>query len=155
MGKMTVTWGPMNLKFPQVPMRDKINQLQKKLSGLPQYQVETEHFFHGGMYCRKVFRHKGVLIIGKVHKKEHFYVVAKGKIAVTDGENQPIEYSEGDVICSLPGTKRAVVALEDSICMTFHVVESSTIEDAENELVEDDPDSTMTIGNKIKREYLS
>jgi hypothetical protein len=53
------------------------------------------------------------------------------------------------VIKSFPGTKRAVLALTDAVCMTFHRVDSCTVEDAEAELVEDDPTAMFAVGNKV------
>jgi hypothetical protein len=32
------------------------------------------------MYCRKVTRSAGTLIVGKVHKKQHFFLCAAGEI---------------------------------------------------------------------------
>jgi len=54
------------------PMLEKVQALQVELSKLPQYEPETKHYFHGGMYCREVFRHAGVLVVGAVHKKSIF-----------------------------------------------------------------------------------
>jgi len=34
--------------------------------------------------------------------------------------------------------------------MTFHRVDSDTVEEVESELVEDDPNSMFAVGNKIK-----
>ena len=67
-------------------MRRSVEQLQEDISKLPQYQPETKHYFHAGMYCREVFRHAGVLVVGKVHKKEHFYLIVSGTVMITDGE---------------------------------------------------------------------
>jgi mannose-6-phosphate isomerase-like protein (cupin superfamily) len=151
MGNMTVTWGPVNLK---VLTRTKIQNLKHEILQLPQYEPETEHFFHGGMYCRKVFRHADVLIVGKVHKKEHFYIVLTGRVLVTDGESEPIEYGPGSLILSNPGTQRAVLSLEDTVCITVHRTDSENVEEAEKELVEVDPLSSFDAFNKIKQEVL-
>jgi hypothetical protein len=48
-----------------------------------------------------------------------------------------------------------VYAETDALCMTFHVVDAKTIEDAEQELVEEDDSSMFTLGNKIKNEVLT
>jgi hypothetical protein len=62
-----------------------------------------------------------------------------------------VQYITGpQLLCSKPGTKRAVYAETDALCMTFHRVESTTLEVAETELVEEDIDSMYTIDNKIK-----
>jgi quercetin dioxygenase-like cupin family protein len=131
------------------PSREQIELLQSEMSKLPQYEAPTEHVFHGGMYCRQVWRPAGCLIVGKVHKKEHFYMVVSGTVKVTTDDG--LQTITGPMLlCSKPGTKRAVFAETDALCMTFHRVESNTVEDAESELVEDDPKSMFTIGNKIK-----
>jgi len=130
-------------------MCEKITALQTELSKLPQYEPITTHTFHGGMYCREVWREAGVLVVGKVHKKEHFYLIVSGTVAITTDEG--VQSITGpQLLCSKPGTKRAVYAETDALCMTFHRVESTTLEDAETELVEEDIDSMYTIDNKIK-----
>ena len=132
-----------------IPSREQIEQLQAEMAQMPQYEAPTEHVFHGGMYCRQVWRPAGCLIVGKVHKKEHFYMVVSGTVKVTTDDG--LQTITGPMLlCSKPGTKRAVFAETDALCMTFHRVDSNTVEDAESELVEDDPKSMFTIGNKIK-----
>ena len=132
------------------PSREQIERLQAEMVQMPQYEAPTEHVFHGGMYCRQVWRPAGCLIVGKVHKKEHFYMVVSGTVKVTTDDG--LQTITGPMLlCSTPGTKRAVFAETDALCMTFHRVESNTVEDAESELVEDDPKSMFTIGNKIKK----
>ena len=133
----------------QVDMRAKVEALQAELCKMPQYEPITRHTFHGGMYCREVFREAGVLVVGKVHKKEHFYLIVGGTVAITTDEG--VQHITGPhLLCSRPGTKRAVYAETDALCMTFHRVESDNVEDAEAELVEDAPNSVYGIGNQIK-----
>jgi hypothetical protein len=133
----------------QVDMRAKVEALQAELCKMPQYEPITRHTFHGGMYCREVFREAGVLVVGKVHKKEHFYLIVGGTVAITTDEG--VQHITGPhLLCSKPGTKRAVYAETDALCLTFHRVESDNVEDAEAELVEDAPNSVYGIGNQIK-----
>lgn len=134
-------------------MIDKVKALQVEVSKLPQYEPPTEHIFYGGMYCRQVWRPADCLIIGKVHKKEHFYMVVSGTVRITtDTDVQTI--TGPALLCSKPGTKRAVYAETDALCMTFHRVDSTTVEEVESELVEDDPDSMFGIGNKVKHQEI-
>ena len=125
--------------------RSSVERLQAEVSKLPQYEPKTTHHFHGGMYCREVYRDAGVLVVGKIHRKEHFYLVVSGRVRV--GRD---EYGPGSLILSQPGTKRAVLSLEPSVCMTFHRTDATTVEDAERELVEDDPASMFDSGNRLK-----
>jgi len=130
-----------------------IERLMVELSKLEQYEPETTHIFHAGMYCRQVFRHASVLVVGKVHKKEHFYLIVSGTVLITTDDGVE-RFTGPHLMCSKPGTRRAVYAETDTLCMTFHVIESTTVEDAENELVEDEPSSMYLTGNKPKQEKL-
>jgi len=135
-------------------MGGRVLALQSELVKLPQYEPATEHYFHGGMYCRKVFRHADVTIVGKVHKKEHFYMIVSGTVAVTTDDGVQV-ITGPHLLCSKPGTKRVVYSVTDALCMTFHRLDSTTVEDAEEELVEHDPGAMFTVGNKLKNEVLT
>jgi hypothetical protein len=151
---MQVTYGEGFAVAPPQMMRQKVESLQQELSKLPQYEPETKHYFHGGMYCREVFRHAGVLVVGAIHKKEHFYLIVSGTVAITDGEGNVQEVTGPYLFQSKPGTKRAVYAVTDAICMTFHAIEATTVENAETELVEVEPDSMYSLGNQVKHKEI-
>jgi len=130
-------------------MQEKVKALQDQLSKLPQYEPLTKHTFHGGMYCREVWRPAGVLVVGKVHKKEHFYMIVYGTVAITTDDG--VKSITGPcLLSSMPGTKRAVYAETDTLCMTFHRTDSTTVEEAEAEMVEEDEADMYSIGNKVK-----
>ena len=131
--------------------RASVERLQAELSKLPQYEPKTRNFFHGGMYCREVWRDAGVLVVGKVHKKEHFYLIVNGCVSVNGAS--PVHGPH--LMLSEPGTKRAVLSLEPTLCMTFHRTDSKTVEEAENELVEHEPNSMYAVGNVPRQEVLS
>ena len=151
---MRITYGKGFEVVPPEMMRQKVDALQEELSKLPQYEPETKHYFHGGMYCREVFRHAGVLVVGAVHKKEHFYLIVSGTVVITDGEGNAQEVTGPHLFHSNPGTKRAVYAIPDTLCMTFHATEATTVEEAETELVEADPDSMYSLGNQVKHKEI-
>jgi len=147
--EMNVTYGQGFLPNKSFDLRNRVEALQAELCNLPQYEPETKHTFHAGMYCREVWRQAGVLVVGKVHKKEHFYLIVSGTVAITT--NDGVQSITGpQLLCSTPGTKRAVYAETDALCMTFHVVDAKTVEDAEIELVESDPNDMYAVGNIVK-----
>jgi hypothetical protein len=150
---MRVTYGKGFEVALAVSMVDKVKTLQVELSKLPQYEPETKHYFHGGMYCREVFRHAGVLVVGAVHKKEHFYLIVSGTVAITTDDTVQ-EVTGPHLFLSKPGTKRAVYAMTDALCMTFHAIEAKTVEEAEAELVEAELDNMYSFGNQIKHQPL-
>jgi hypothetical protein len=149
-----ITYGKGFEVTPPQMMRQKVETLQQELSKLPQYEPQTKHYFHGGMYCREVFRHAGVLVVGAVHKKEHFYLIVSGTVAITDGEGNVQEVTGPHLFQSKPGTKRAVYAVTDALCMTFHAIEATSVEEAEAELVEVEPDSMYGLGNQVKHKEI-
>ena len=144
----------MKVTFNLPTMISKVQALQDVISKMPQYEPETKHTFHAGMYCREVWRPAGVIVVGKIHKKEHFYLIVSGTVSITTDEGVK-SVTGPHLLCSKPGTKRAVYAETDALCMTFHVVDAKTIEDAEQELVEEDDSSMFALGNKLKNEVLT
>jgi hypothetical protein len=130
-------------------MRSKVEALQQSMLGMPQAELRTDHYFADGMYARVLARSAGTLIVGKVHLKEHLYIIAKGRIQVTTDEGV-IERSAGDVVVSKPGTKRAVLALEDSICLTVHRTDSTDLDEIEAELIEPDLTALFNSDNHTK-----
>lgn len=137
---------------PIVSMRQKVERVQEQLAQLPQYEPKTTHRFHAGMYCREVWREAGVMVVGKVHKKEHFYLIVSGTVCISDGIGEPQRFTGPHMIESQPGTKRAVYAETDVLCMTFHRTDATTVDAAEAELVEDDESAMYSPGNLIKNQ---
>ena len=125
--------------------RSSVEALQALMLTMPQVELQTDHYFADGMYCRVVTRPAGTLIVGKVHKREHFYIVAKGAVQV--GETV---YPAGSVVVSQPGTKRAVLALEDSVCLTVHRTAKRNLDKIERDLVEKDSTALFDARNKLK-----
>lgn len=136
-------------------MKQKVSELQKAMLGhVEPIELDTKHRFHGGMYLREVFRPADCLIVGKVHKKEHFYIVLSGTVIITTDDGV-VEVSAPYIFESRPGTKRAVYAKTDAVCVTIHKADSSSIEEVERELVEDDPDCVYLPGNKLAAKELT
>ena len=131
-----------------IPSLEQIQRLQAEMVKLPQVELPTEHYFSGGMYCRKVFRPAGTTIVGKAHKKAHLFLCAKGQI-ISWSETGMKTLNPGDVIESQPGTKRVTYATEDSIGITFHVTDKTELADIESELVEPDELALFDSCNKL------
>ena len=138
----------------EVASRMSVLALEAAVREMPQYEPVTKHYFHGGMYCREVYRDAGVLVIGRVHKKEHFYLVSSGTLLVTTDDGvQRLE--AGALLLSKPGAKRAVYSETPATCMTFHRTDATTVEAAELELVEAEENpmfdcNNLLIGDKIE-----
>lgn len=134
----------------EVPSREQIDRLQAEMAKLPQAELETEHFFSPGMYLRRVYRPAGTLIVGKVHKKPHFFLCAKGEI-IAWTETGMRKLQAGDVVESQPGTKRVTLAVIDSIGVTVHLTDKTDLDEIEQELVEPDDLALFDSSNKLKQ----
>ena len=133
----------------EVPTRDQIDRLQAEMVKMPQVELQTEHYFVPGMYCRRVFRPAGTLIVGKVHKHPHFFLCAKGEI-IAWTEKGMKKLQAGDVVECQPGTKRVTLATQDSIGVTIHKTDETDLDKIEVELVEPDDTALFDSGNKLK-----
>lgn len=132
-----------------ITTRKSIEDLQAAASKLPQAELFTEHFFIPGVYCRSLFRPADTLIVGKVHRAEHLYIVASGTVTVVgDGYRDTITGPK--VMVSKPGTKRAVYAHTDATTMTVHRTDETDLDKIEAELIEEDPDACYDAYNVIK-----
>jgi hypothetical protein len=136
----------------RLEMRRAVKRLQTEIAKLPQAVLDTEHFFADGMYCRVLPRPAGTLIVGKVHRKEHFYVVCSGTVRVTTDEGVK-DLTGPRVIVSRPGTKRAVLALTDATCLTVHRTQSMDLDEIESELIE--PDATALFDSRNQPKALA
>lgn len=134
---------------------DKVRTLQRAIAQLPQFEPETEHYFADGMYCRSVARPQGCTIVGKVHKREHLYVVCCGTVLVAGNDGPAVEYTGPAVIVSKPGTKRAVYAVTDAVCLTVHRTDNRDLEDIERELVEEDVTALFDCRNNVIHERIA
>ena len=133
----------------KVPSREQIDRLQSEMAKMPQAELVTEHYFSPGMYCRKVSRPAGTIIVGKVHKAPHFFMCAKGEI-IAWSETGMRRLQAGDVIESQPGTKRVTMAMVDSIGITIHKTDKTDIDEIEAELIEPDEAALFDGQNKLK-----
>lgn len=136
----------MSLVLADIPNREQIEALQAALLKLPQAEPLTAHHFADGMYLRTVFRKAGTVIVGKVHRKEHFFVVLEGNMTIWTEEGMK-RVQAPFIWVSQPGTKRVTFAHTDATAMTVHCVSSRDIEEIEHELVEDEPASLFGPGN--------
>jgi len=143
----------MELTEHHVPTLDEIKRLQSEISEMPQPELETEHYFSGGMYCRKLIAPAGLLVVGKIHKKDHFFMCAKGQI-IAWSENGMVTMNAGDVLCSKAGTKRVILAVNDSIYINFHKTNKTNLDKIEKELIEPDELALYDSSNKLKVQAL-
>jgi len=131
--------------------RDQVMTLQEAMLNMPQAPgMDTEHFFAGGMYCRKISIPRGTVIVSKVHKTEHLFIGCIGELEVA-GQGETYIIRPGDVVPSPVGTKRVVFAHTDVVVLTVHKTNRVIADDElEEEMVEIDPKAKYDVNNQPK-----
>lgn len=109
----------------KLPTLEDIERLQAAMAPIHSAQPEPEHIFHDGWYERRLLIPAGMLIIGKVHRHVHPVGVLRGRALLVSQFGRE-EVSGGYFGASLPGVKRIVLALEDTLFFTLHRNEGNT-----------------------------
>lgn len=92
------------------------------------------HTFAPGLYARQMTIPKDGVIIGKIHRHAHINTISKGRVWVVT------EFGKDEIIgpvtfVSQPGTKRVVVAQEDTIWTTYHPTNETDLAKIEESVI--------------------
>lgn len=122
----------------ELPTQAQMYEIEAALSNLPQPDFGLVNRFADGLYARQVTMRRGYFLTSKIHLKEHFAFVLTGDISVwTDEHYERIKAPQ--VLVTQPGTKRVLLAHEDTVWITVHATNARTVAEAEAELVSNDP----------------
>lgn len=133
----------------QLAERSAIHALQDIMLDIPEGEridvdEMTSHHFAPGVYARQYFIPAGSVVIGKIHKTEHFNIICKGKCSVST-EDGPMILEGPCVTVSRAGVKKAVYAFEDTTWITIHVTEETDPDKIEKEVIANDYDEIKTL----------
>lgn len=129
--------------LPEVPTREKIEALKQFMVALPdevKLPFENRHDFCPGLYARTIFMEAGSVVISKIHKTQHFFVVAKGSCTVVDSHGTRQLIVAPHLGITMPGTERALHIHEDCIWTTFHVTDLTDPEEIGKQILADSLD---------------
>jgi len=110
----------------------------------------VKHTFAGGCYVREIFNPAGLLLMTKIHKKEHPFFLMKGKMSIlTEDGIKVVEAPYSGV--TQPGTKRAIYTHEDCVFITVHATEKQTPEEVEEEVIAKDFNDKEISQDEVKK----
>lgn len=134
-----------------LPTREAIDRLQEAMSTLPQARVRTEHRFADDMYLREYTQFADMLVVSKIHKRENFFIVTKGRAWVAQ-DGALLEIKAGDIMVTKPGTKRAVLTKDEEVTIvTVHRVgRERNLEVIEKRLTDYEEPSLFDVRNNPK-----
>lgn len=117
---------------------EKIDRLELWMCGNGMLvDLDTYHVFTPGLVSRTIFMPAGTLLTSRIHKHEHQYAVIAGACSVfIDGVG--VEYIEAPYRgITKPGSRRVLYIHEDTVWVTFHPSQTTTVEEFEAEVFED------------------
>lgn len=116
--------------------REKIATLVQGFSELPQIECPLKHYFAPGVYVREIFMPAGAVVIGKIHKTEHFNIIQRGCVSLIS-ENGEREVLRGPTtFVSGAGVQKVLYIHEDTVWSTVHVTDERDLEKLEAQLIE-------------------
>jgi len=121
-----------------LPAPDKIRAdillLESECKSLPQISFPLTHTFAPGAYARTIQLFANTLIVGKIHRHAHLNIVSNGHVTVVT-EFGRMQIRGPHVFTSQPGTKRALIAHEDTVWTTIHLTNSTDLDEIEREII--------------------
>jgi hypothetical protein len=119
-----------------VPFTDRVAVLGREMAQLPQTECPLVHRFAPGVYLREIHMPADTVVIGKVHKTEHFNVLIKGACLIVHEDGRREELRAPMTFVSKPGVQKVLYIIEDMIWQTIHVTPETDMEKLEAEIVE-------------------
>ena len=94
----------------------------------------VEHTFTEGLYTRKIFMPKGMVLTSKIHKICHPYFILEGDVDVITEEGM-VNIKAPYFGITQAGTKRAIKVNEDCVWVTCHVTNETDLEKIEAQII--------------------
>ena len=94
----------------------------------------TKHSFVDGQYIREIFNPAGIVLVTKIHAKDHPFFLMKGEMSILTKEGtQRIKAPYQGI--TKAGTKRIIYTHSDCIFTTVHRTDCLTVDEVENEVI--------------------
>lgn len=106
-----------------------MDDMELFLSQLPPTTAEITHTFVNGIYIRKMSLPADTMITSKVHKFEHAFIVSQGRVLVYDGVHEAVILKASYTGVTLPGTRRMMIALEDTVWSNIYPTKIKPVDD--------------------------
>jgi hypothetical protein len=106
------------------------------LKNLPQVACPLTHLFAPGVYLRQIAMPAGTLVIGKIHRTEHFNVIERGKFAIRHDDGRVETLQAPVTFVSKAGVQKVLYIIEDTVWKTIHATSETDLEKLEALLIE-------------------
>ena len=94
----------------------------------------TKHSFADGQYIREIHNPAGIVLVTKIHSKNHPFFLMKGEMSIlTQDGTERIKAPYQGITKS--GTKRIIFTHSDCVFITVHRTDKLTVDEIENEVI--------------------
>ena len=118
-----------------------INRLEAELASRPQAKMKLAHaFVHDPelgviQYVRTVVLAAGTCYTTKIHRKEHVFMIARGRCTVVEADGSRSVLAGPHLGITKPGTRRAILVEEETVWTTFHMTNTVDLREIERQLI--------------------
>lgn len=102
-----------------------LDALDEALRAGPAVELPLRHLFTPGLYTREIFIPAGTLATTRIHLREHPFTLLKGEVSVWTLETGWTRVRAPHLGITPPGTRRLLLAHEDSVWVTFHATDKT------------------------------
>lgn len=117
-------------------LSDKLAIAVQELKQLPQVHCPVTHYFAPGVYLREIFMPAGTIVIGKIHKTEHFNLIERGRCAIRHDDGHVEILQAPLTFVSKAGVQKVLYIEEDTVWKTIHVTPETDLGKLEDILIE-------------------
>lgn len=143
--------------FKSLSHDQQIAYIGHRLAELPQQELPLTHHFSPGIYLREIFMPAGTVVIGKIHKTEHFNIILAGACLIVHGDGRREELRAPYTFVSQAGVQKVLYILEDCLWQTVHAnpAEERDVELLEEQLTFPLPADPLELLSQQQKELLT
>lgn len=114
---------------------DQIAVIVEHCKAMAQVECPVTHRFAPGVYLREIFMPADTVVIGKVHKTEHFNILMKGACLIVHANGLREELRAPCTFVSKPNVQKVLYITEDMVWQTVHVTDERDLVNLEAQLI--------------------
>lgn len=120
----------------RLPFKEQIALIGRHLATFPQTECPLIHRFAPGVYLREIHMPADTIVIGEVHRTEHFNVLIRGACLIVHDDGSREELLAPMTFVSKAGVQKVLYITEDMIWQTIHVTPETDMAKLAAQIVE-------------------
>lgn len=127
------------VEHPELTHAQQVAYIARELAKLPQTPAPVTHRFAPGVYLREIFMAADSIVIGRIHKTEHFNILLQGACRIVHDDGRHEELRAPMSFISRAGVQKVLYVIEDTIWQTVHPTTETNLDVLDAMLVEPVP----------------